>query len=130
MDLADFTDMSKVPAFNSRIKWKRYQDKLPRRTNNQWEDPGQRPSTLGQSYTKKTHSNTARSKGDNDTNSGNPAGRQQEDSNPLVRANSNSLTSAPKKSKLYSAESSAEEEEDPLNVENDMEFSSPTRISE
>ena len=46
--LSELTDMSAVPAFNYNVKWKRYQDKPPRRINTCWEDPGQCPSTVGQ----------------------------------------------------------------------------------
>ena len=102
--LTDFTDMSKIAKFNAKIKWKRYQDKPPRRTQKTWKDFGQRPSTLGQIQQQGTIYKNAGKEMEVDYDT--PAGGK----NPLTRANSNTTTSAAKKHKQQRQRSSDEEE--------------------
>ena len=132
VSLYDFTDMSAVPGFNFDIKWKRYQDKPPRRATNIWADPGQRPSTIRQSDPGKKQLSTSVNTSDvqiMDTGSEDPSNRQDSVVNPLIRSNSNTTTSVMKKHKLYSADSSGEEEYLSGSEDKNQKFATPTGSS-
>ena len=116
--LEDFTDMALIPDFNHQMKWKKYQDKPPRRRTTIREELGTRPSTRGQSTSTNTDFRQA---------------KQTTQKHQLVRTNSGtSATSnkvSSKKAKLSSSSSSEDnteyteddvvedmQEEDPLDT--------------
>ena len=107
VNMEEFTDQT-VPEFNHTIKWKRYHDKLPRRTNRVWQDPGQRPSTIGQVRNRGLE--FVNTMTDMDTSPESPASGQTTEVNPLIRSNSNTVVSRTKKTRWNNAPSSEEEE--------------------
>ena len=113
VELDDFTDMSAVPEFNFTIKWRKFTDKPPRRTQKNWEDLGQRPSTIGL-YHKTNH---VKQTGDPTTG---------KTANVLTRANSNTTTSRSKKQKRVNADSSEEYEDSTMLSDTDIPLESGT----
>ena len=116
VDLAEFTDKVDIPQFDHTIKWRKYNDKPPRRHNNQWTDKGQRPSTMTQrsSQTRVTsrESDPSRQKKPEDSLAPKSQKNDTENhNNQLKRANSNTITSHKTRQKLYSADSSAEDDD-------------------
>ena len=98
VSIEDFIGDTTIPDFDRNIKWKRYLDRPPRRTTNQWESRGQRPSTQNKGPAKTSGFFKEKTQA----------------TQPMTRANSNSLNSTSKKQKLYNEESSSSsgEEED------------------
>ena len=98
VNLVEFTDISKIPEFNHRIKWRRYVDKPPRQRHGQLDRQRCRPSTQAQYGTGRS------------TQPEVPPTRKDPLALPITRANSNSTNSDSKKPRLEA--SSSEEEED------------------
>ena len=122
IELNEFTDMTRVPEFDPTIKWKRYVDKPPSRKDKNWEDRGQRPSTMGQQSRERygwKQKEVVNSAGDED-----PASRNLETG--LIRSNSNTTNSQSKKQRLEAESSSSDGEDSRMDSEGDSsQFSTP-----
>ena len=128
--LSEFTDVTTLPKFNANLKWKRFQDRPPRKSSH-WEDLGARPSTAGQTNIDlRRHTKDNTNKEDMTMDTGSPSTGKTSSTNPLIRANSNSTMSTSKKTKtnMYSADSSEEDDEEYLSdsAEQKQKFRTPT----
>ena len=127
--LEDFTDISLIPEFDYSIKWRKLQEKTPRKTTYQREDYRQRPSMVGQNTRDdrpagiSTVSNSLRKTSEEPAAAKPllpdswkkpsilPLANQGKVNHDLVRANSNTTHSISKKVKL-NTDTAPEDEED------------------